>query len=156
MLTKRCVYCQKLAPVEAEVCSRCGHSFTPTGRMRPLIGLRRSRPSIPPASPHRAGHYSGLHPEDQPFQSAMIAVQHPPELQAKPAAQQEPRIEYLPTTPPPPLDAAPASSWSDAPTEVGTKAYGLPVLPVLAGRKKALRAHPFLRGLPVPTVLTIS
>ncbi len=64
--------------MEAEVCSRCGHSFTPTGRMRPLNGLRRSRPSIPPASPHRAGHYSGLHPEDQPYQSSVMAVQHAP------------------------------------------------------------------------------
>ena len=36
-----------------------------------------TKPSIPPASPHRVGHYSGLHPEDQPYQSSMIAVQPP-------------------------------------------------------------------------------
>jgi hypothetical protein len=34
-------------------------------------------PSNPPASPHRAGHYSGLHPEDQPFQSSFMPVQRP-------------------------------------------------------------------------------
>jgi hypothetical protein len=36
-----------------------------------------SRPSIPPASPHRAGHYSGLHPEDQPYQSSKMAALRP-------------------------------------------------------------------------------
>src|SRR5579884_1896423 len=34
--------------------------------------------SIPPASPHRAGHYSGLHPEDQPYQSSFVAALRPP------------------------------------------------------------------------------
>jgi hypothetical protein len=169
MHTKRCANCHKLSRPEAVACSRCGQSFTENATRIPTRSSHTStasnrnataekatvptrRRTIPPASPHRAGHYSGLHPEDQPFQSAMIAVQRPPELQAKPAVQQEPRIEYLPTTPPP-LDAAPPPSWSDVPTEVGTKAYGLPVL---ASRRRALRAHPLLRGFPVPTVLTIS
>lgn len=49
-------------------------------------------PSLPPASPHRAGHYSGLHPEDQPYQSSMIAIQRPPNTPAP----EEP-IEELPT-----------------------------------------------------------
>ncbi len=44
--------------------------------------LREQRPtspvSTPPASPHRAGHYSGLHPEDQPYQSSFMAVLRPP------------------------------------------------------------------------------
>jgi hypothetical protein len=40
-----------------------------------------SRPSNPPASPHRAGHYAGLHPEDQPYQSSKIAVQRPSAIQ---------------------------------------------------------------------------
>src|SRR5438270_3839090 len=43
---------------------------------------RLQRRSIPPASPHRAGHYSGLHPEDQPYQSTVMAVQRPPERQS--------------------------------------------------------------------------
>ena len=43
-----------------------------------------SQASNPPASPHRAGHYSGLHPEDQPFQSSFfMRIQRP--LPAEPA-----------------------------------------------------------------------
>lgn len=65
--------------------------------------------SIPPASPHRAGHYSGLHPEDQPYESGLIAVQRPPsedeDIRVLPP--QEPEHIVLPTrnTPPslPPL-----------------------------------------------------
>lgn len=37
-----------------------------------------SQPTSPPASPHRAGHYSGLHAEDQPFQSSFyVRIQRP-------------------------------------------------------------------------------
>jgi hypothetical protein len=68
METKRCVYCQKLARAEAVVCGRCGRPFAEE-RSR-----SRVRRSIPPASPHHAGHYAGLHPEDQPYQSAFIPV----------------------------------------------------------------------------------
>src|SRR5713101_2629907 len=96
METKRCLYCHKLQRADAQVCSRCGHMFLskmPETRSRDL-----SRPSIPPASPHRAGHYSGLHPEDQPYQSSMMSVQRPPERHAAPEARQEPEIEYLPTS----------------------------------------------------------
>ncbi len=42
-----------------------------------MRNLDASRPSIPPASPHRAGHYSGLHPEDQPYQSSKMAILRP-------------------------------------------------------------------------------
>ena len=72
MDTKRCVYCQKLARADAEVCSRCGHSFERTRIVRDA-----TRRSIPPASPHHAGHYSGLHPEDQPYQSTMMSIVRP-------------------------------------------------------------------------------
>ncbi len=101
MDTKRCAYCRKLARADAETCSRCGHFFTarPKGINRIVTfpdgteSMGRSVPgggdqggpvsvamsihkrSIPPASPHRAGHYSGLHPEDQPYQSTIMAVQ---------------------------------------------------------------------------------
>ncbi len=75
METKRCAYCHKLQRADAQACSRCGHVFV---HKRAQPSTREwTQPSIPPASPHRAGHYSGLHPEDQPYQSNKIAVHHP-------------------------------------------------------------------------------
>lgn len=76
METKRCAQCHKLLRAETQTCSRCGYAFTEKKRRTTTRDL--TRPSLPPASPHRAGHYSGLHPEDQPYQSSMIAVQRPP------------------------------------------------------------------------------
>ncbi len=76
METKRCAQCHKLLRAETQTCSRCGYTFPETKRRRQTKSL--PRPSLPPASPHRAGHYSGLHPEDQPYQSNMIAAQHAP------------------------------------------------------------------------------
>lgn len=78
METKRCTNCHKLLRAETETCSRCGYLFAENEKKQitPVhTGLKRS---IPPASPHRAGHYSGLHPEDQPYQSTIMAVQRPP------------------------------------------------------------------------------
>ncbi len=95
---------------------------------------RIQRRSIPPASPHRAGHYSGLHPEDQPYQSAVMAVQRPPERQSnlRGAVQPErervvlPRVDSIvepepdqqatvPLLPPgfsfPPRPSLPKKSW---------------------------------------------
>src|SRR5438132_12937525 len=46
--------------------------------------------SIPPASPHRAGHYSGLHPEDQPYQSAIMSVPYPGDRYQRPSAPEQP------------------------------------------------------------------
>jgi hypothetical protein len=43
-----------------------------TQQMTPKEG----KPSLPSASPHHAGHYSGLHPEDQPYQSNIMTAQH--------------------------------------------------------------------------------
>ncbi len=76
METKRCAQCHKLLRAETQTCSRCGYTFPETKRRRQTKSL--PRPSLPPASPHRAGHYSGLHPEDQPYQSNMVAIQRPP------------------------------------------------------------------------------
>lgn len=76
METKRCAQCHKLLRAETPTCSRCGYTFPETKRRRQTKSLQR--PSLPPASPHRAGHYSGLHPEDQPYQSNMIAIQRAP------------------------------------------------------------------------------
>ena len=75
METKRCAQCHKLLRADTQTCSRCGYTFLEKKRSIKTRDL--SRPSLPPASPHRAGHYSGLHPEDQPYQSSMIAVQRP-------------------------------------------------------------------------------
>lgn len=52
-------------------------------------------PSNPPASPHRAGHYSGLHPEDQPFQSSFMPVQRPAAI-TRSLVEQEPDEVLLP------------------------------------------------------------
>ena len=76
METKRCTNCYKLLRADTEMCSRCGYIFADKRQITPVRnGAKRS---IPPASPHRAGHYSGLHPEDQPYQSTVIAAQRPP------------------------------------------------------------------------------
>lgn len=84
--TKRCQHCQKVLRANARVCSRCGYVFLPVAPEKRnegnTNGSRRTvtltMPSNPPASPHRAGHYSGLHPEDQPFQSSFMPVQRAP------------------------------------------------------------------------------
>ena len=133
MQTKRCAKCQKVSRADAVTCGRCGQSYLPnvphapyeqnTSRVlsRSALATRGSskrgtvveepklytrRQTIPPASPHRAGHYSGLHPEDQPYQSSMIAVQHPPEKASdsdlgarKHQDQLEPDVTYSPGLP---------------------------------------------------------
>ena len=59
-----------------------------------------SIPSVPPASTYRAGHYAGFHPEDQPYESSMIAVQHPVEAEVEQRnwVQQEPEHIVFPST----------------------------------------------------------
>src|SRR5579863_549089 len=102
METKRCQRCHKLLRAEAQTCSRCGgYDFLPVSQAKPrhtgilLSGEtttlsshaeRSSSPvgsplsPLPPTqlSPHRAGHYSGLHPEDEPYQSSFLPVQRLP------------------------------------------------------------------------------
>lgn len=63
------------------MCSLCGHNFAQVSHVRrkarsnPDPTVATSDLSHPPASPHGVGHYSGLHPEDQPYQSSfMVAV----------------------------------------------------------------------------------
>ena len=77
METKRCQRCHKLLRADAPVCNRCGGlDFLQVTQARSgRTGATKEPPSIPsnpPASPHRAGHYSGLHPEDQPYQSSFL------------------------------------------------------------------------------------
>jgi hypothetical protein len=106
METKRCQRCHRLLRIDAKVCSLCGgQDFIPVQatKSRKTVKLALSRdeaafPSNPPASPHRAGHYSGLHPEDQPYQSSFLPVQRP--SGAAPAAvveEEEPEALILPT-----------------------------------------------------------
>src|SRR5579875_192245 len=82
METIRCPRCNKLLRADAQSCSRCG-AIIPARRTARKIGGSTdvlSQPTHPPASPHRAGHYSGLHPEDQPFQSSFFQrIQRSPE-----------------------------------------------------------------------------
>ena len=85
MDTKRCLRCHKLLRADAQKCSLCGYVFlqAPVRRSSKVTnGFRQpeaaSFPSNAPASPHRAGHYSGLHPEDQPYQSSFMPIMRPP------------------------------------------------------------------------------
>jgi Viral BACON domain len=84
MDTKRCLRCHKLLRADAQKCSLCGYLFLqmPVRRnSKTTNGSRYSAtasfPSNSPASPHRAGHYSGLHPEDQPYQSSFMPILRP-------------------------------------------------------------------------------
>ena len=100
MDTKRCAYCHKLQRADAQVCSRCGYVFLQK-KPRPFLA-EVTRPSLLPASPHRVGHYSGLHPEDQPYQSSKIMAQRPSpvDVEERPGAQRpqhEPEQIILPT-----------------------------------------------------------
>src|SRR6266571_2159333 len=146
MDTKRCSYCHKLARAEAETCSRCGHPYVKStngvkkvnrvpmkssnpasrgNRRNETVQLSMSdgntpiqRPSIPPASPHRAGHYSGLHPEDQPYQSSVMAVQHAPvrkSEQWRRAEQEEDSVILPAVETDPSIPLAPRRSFSKKP-----------------------------------------
>src|SRR6266568_709780 len=84
MDTRRCLRCHKLLRANAPSCSLCGYVFLqePVRRSNKATdgshySATASFPSNPPASPHRAGHYSGLHPEDQPYQSSFMPILRP-------------------------------------------------------------------------------
>src|SRR5436305_11326008 len=84
MDTRRCLRCHKLLRADAHRCSLCGYVFLQAPLRRSSKATNGSRgsttasfPSNPPASPHRAGHYSGLHPEDQPYQSSFMPILRP-------------------------------------------------------------------------------
>src|SRR5579884_921195 len=122
MDTKRCAYCHKLVRADAHICSGCGRPFVAKQARAPSPG--GTQPSLPAASPHRAGHYFGLHPEDQPYQSGMMAaVQRPIEPDADPRhlPQQEPAELLLPVVNTPPRfigrrDMTPPPDLDDLPT----------------------------------------
>src|SRR2546421_83482 len=186
MQTKRCANCHKLSRAEAVTCSRCGQSFAgnttrvstrsaltaPSGKRSAVVersALRTRRRTIPPASPHRAGHYSGLHPEDQPYQSAMLAVQRPPARSANPGAvvqqeKEEPEITPAPGLPRdlPEASSLPTLRRSTTPAGDKKEAHGLRAhqryLPAAAPLKKEVifRGKPLLQQRYVPTLFTIS
>ncbi|GLV57510.1 hypothetical protein KDH_43460 [Dictyobacter sp. S3.2.2.5] len=99
MDTKRCIYCQALQRVDAQVCSRCGHVLSPES-------TREARQdSRPIAASHRAGHTFGLHPEDQPYQSNMMIAQRSPADEKEPLYRGKQNPEYIVF---PPTQEAPA------------------------------------------------
>jgi hypothetical protein len=108
METKRCAYCHKLQRASARLCRGCGHPFAPQPRVRSASSYL-TRPSLPPASPHLVGHYSGLHPEDQPYQSNIMTAQRP--IEPEPWSQPEPEQIILPTvnTPVQPVEPLPVA-----------------------------------------------
>src|SRR5215470_15760052 len=88
MDTRRCLRCHKLLRADAQRCSLCGYVFSqaPVRRNNKATtngaghSTSDSFPSNAPASPHRAGHFSGLHPEDQPYQSSFMPILRPPAI----------------------------------------------------------------------------
>ncbi|GER87218.1 hypothetical protein KDW_13800 [Dictyobacter vulcani] len=95
MDTRRCAYCEALQRADAQRCSRCGHDLSaPVPRaVGPKVQIQ--------ASTHRAGHTFGLHPEDQPYQSSMLAAQQRPLADAKDAlyrGKQVPELIVFPST----------------------------------------------------------
>jgi Viral BACON domain len=130
MEIKRCQRCHKLLRADAQTCGRCGgYDFLPVSQPKPrhpgalLSGETTSVSShathvsspvgsplspLPPAqlSPHRAGHYSGLHPEDEPYQSSFLPVQRAP-LSEQPALEVE-EVEDLSYSTVPDMPGVPA------------------------------------------------
>ncbi len=110
--TKRCQHCQKVLRADAPRCSLCGYVFSQEAPDKRTGGATNgshrtvtlTMPSNPPASPHRAGHYSGLHPEDQPFQSSFMPVQRAPAV-TRSLVDQEVVLPTVITAPAPPPKA---------------------------------------------------
>jgi Viral BACON domain len=180
METKRCPHCQKLSRADAQVCRRCGHIFgevrervskapVRTGRFVSRSGIGRS---IPPASPHKAGHYSGLHPEDQPYQSTFMSALRPPSSSLSSPSplplHREPDVIVLAgveSPPPAPATPVPASAdirnAADAPTLIVApveRVHHQRVTPLPAS-PEILEPYPPIHrwsGRLIPLALTIS
>lgn len=130
METKRCQRCHKLLRVDAQTCSRCGgYDFLPVSQTKSWypgalssgettaasshathssspVGSPLSPLPLTQLSPHRAGHFSGLHPEDEPYQSSFLPVQRP-SLSEQPALEVE-EVEDLAYSTVPEMPGAPA------------------------------------------------
>jgi hypothetical protein len=135
METKRCAYCHKLQRANARLCRGCGHPFASKPRAR-SVSSYLSRPSLPPASPHLAGHYSGLHPEDQPYQSNIMTAQRPVEPEAW--SLPEPERIILP------MVSAPAQSVESFPIRT------------MRQRNRVQSRHVFLPECTISVLLTIA
>src|SRR5690348_11714147 len=139
METKRCQRCHKLLRAEAQTCSRCGgYDFLPVSQAKSHhtdVLLSHETASTPPRttrsvgsplsplpptprqlSPHRAGHYSGLHPEDEPYQSSFLPVQRLP-LSEQPALDIE-EVEDLAYSTVPDMPGTPLPAPIPAPAPV--------------------------------------
>ncbi|HEX7737275.1 MAG TPA: choice-of-anchor D domain-containing protein [Ktedonobacteraceae bacterium] len=104
METIRCPRCQKMLRVDARSCGRCGLAL-PEGRPSRRRGIDNGGDTgpltSPPASPHRAGHYTGLHPEDQPFQSSFfLRVERPLAAEPEPTDIDVSTVLHLEDDPP--------------------------------------------------------
>lgn len=130
MDTKRCAYCHKLQRADARTCSGCGHVFIEKQQKTPAWDV--THPSLPPASPHRAGHYAGLHPEDQPYQSGKMIAQHAPprprDEEPRTHAPREPERIILPESPT--LPTLPMSSRRPIATDEPLLDDSQPTLPL--------------------------
>jgi hypothetical protein len=114
MDTIRCPRCNKLLRIDAQTCNRCGIAIIERKNTRKRDSDEQtflsSQPSNPPASPHRAGHYSGLHAEDQPFQSSFFqSVKRPVEPEPANALDASPLLNGEEDDP---AISPPASLWS--------------------------------------------
>ncbi len=175
METKRCSQCQKLSRADSQVCRRCGHVFGESKESRESIsripartrtgkGISRAVSnggrSIPPASPHKAGHYSGLHPEDQPYQSAFMPALQPPPTSLPHALRREPDVIVLAGVEPPAIPlppAVPVTPVQQIATADSTESAGTPDVAdaptpfaAVANHTALRRATPLLALPPTP------
>ena len=134
MDTKRCLRCHKLLRADAHKCSLCGYVFLQApvrGSSKATNESRRSAtasfPSNPPASPHRAGHYSGLHPEDQPYQSSFMPILRPSTITRR-LVEQESEDALEPIA----VSSAPPQQLHEAEREQTPKRYVASPIPTLS------------------------
>jgi hypothetical protein len=94
MKTKRCRHCHTLQDAASRICIYCGQEFASSHPQN--ASPYADSPTLPPASPHRAGHYAGLHPEDQPYQSSLMMAQHARDTKQRTQHTPEPKHITLP------------------------------------------------------------
>lgn len=155
METIRCPRCQKLLRANAQRCGRCGMTM-PSGRVSRrrtryagAEAISPSRPTSPLASPHGVGHYSGLHPEDQPFQSSFfLRVQRPPSTPSTESAVNTPLVSEVAQSFPLTGQAQLADAEEDSETAQSAAAFSaladFPTLPTRRARHAPPAETPLL------------
>ena len=133
MQTKHCHFCHAVQRADAHICSRCGRTLL-LRKSRESAGDAAS-PSLPPASPHRAGHYAGLHPEDQPYQTNQILAV--PWSEALVDLETEMPLEHEPER-----IILPHSRASEARTDGLSSAPTRPTLSVRSNKIRSKQAQP--------------